>query len=344
MGTPGCTGFAMAHAHLPGFVNTKRAELVAICEIDKESADIFLARNKEKAVLAADAKVAIYKSYKELLSKEKLDIVSICLWPHLHAEVAIAACEAGVPAVHCEKPMALTWGDAKRMKAAADANGVKLTFNHQRRHLPCFQLARKMLFEGAIGEVERFDAECGDLFDWGTHWFNMMCYLNGDVPAKWVLGQIDVREDKRIFGALVEGQAAVHWRWVNDVAGSMITGYEMKLGCAIRVWGSEGMIEIPWSTDAVRIRVAGDADWRVIEAKAEKNDVAMACEDVVQTLEEPGRKSILSVDSAILSTELIFAAFHSSRWRGRVELPLQPEDSGLLDLIARREIGWDRRD
>ena len=53
--------------------------------------------------------------YHEMLARENLDIVSICTWPHLHAPMVIAAAEAGVRAIHCEKPMAPTWGEARRM-------------------------------------------------------------------------------------------------------------------------------------------------------------------------------------------------------------------------------------
>jgi UDP-N-acetylglucosamine 3-dehydrogenase len=119
----GATGFGMAHAHWPAFRSTERVELVAISDLLEERMDFF-----EKEHKIAPKR---YTDYKTLLAEEKPDIVSICVWPHLHAEMTIAAAEAGVKAIHCEKPMALTWGDCKRMKAAADAHGVKLTFNHQ---------------------------------------------------------------------------------------------------------------------------------------------------------------------------------------------------------------------
>ena len=53
-----------------------------------------------------------------MLRAEKLDVVSICLWPHLHAEAVIACAKAGVRAVHSEKPMAPTWGEALKLAAA----------------------------------------------------------------------------------------------------------------------------------------------------------------------------------------------------------------------------------
>jgi predicted dehydrogenase len=44
-----------------------------------------------------------------------------------------AAAQAGVKAIHCEKPMAPTWGECKKMVAVCNERHVQLTFNHQRR-------------------------------------------------------------------------------------------------------------------------------------------------------------------------------------------------------------------
>src|SRR5580704_4691779 len=127
----GATGFGMANPHYTGFMSTGRVDLVSIADIRDDHARLFLERH------GCTAK--IYHDYQQMLAIEKPDIVSICTWPHLHAEIAVAACEAGIPAIHCEKPMATTWGDAKRIKAAADASGTILSFNHQRRFLGPFQ-------------------------------------------------------------------------------------------------------------------------------------------------------------------------------------------------------------
>ena len=68
-----------------------------------------------------------------MLEAENLDMVSVCVWPGLHAPMVVDAAKTGLNAIHCEKPMATTWGDARRMAAACDDSGVQLTLNHQRR-------------------------------------------------------------------------------------------------------------------------------------------------------------------------------------------------------------------
>src|SRR5690606_18658129 len=86
----------------------------------------------------------IYTDYHQMLAEEQPDIVSICTWPHLHAEMVIAAAEAGVKAIHCEKPMAPTYGEAVRMVEVCEQRGVQLTFNHQRRFGPPFRKAKEL--------------------------------------------------------------------------------------------------------------------------------------------------------------------------------------------------------
>ncbi|HLK55344.1 MAG TPA: Gfo/Idh/MocA family oxidoreductase [Chthonomonadaceae bacterium] len=333
----GATGFGMAHPHYHGFVASGKTDLIAIANIRDDNARLFVEKY--------DSKATIYHDYHEMLAQEKPDIVSICTWPHLHAEMAVAACEAGVRAVHCEKPMATTWGDARRMKAAADANGTLLTFNHQRRFLEPFRKAKQLLTEGVIGELQRLEAECGDLSDWGTHWLDMLFFFNDETPAEWVIGQIDSREERRIFGAYTEEQGICHFKWINGVRGLLITGNDAKIGAAIRLVGTEGAIELTWESKPLRVRGKGDAEWRTIPTEESLHgDIAIdrACADLVRALDEPGYKPLLSVDNAIHHTEVIFATYESSRWRGRIDLPLQTDDSALIAMVEDGSLGPNR--
>ena len=333
-GSQGATGFGMAHLHYHGFKASGRTDLVAIADIDDGHARAFLADYGENA--------KIYADYHEMLREEKPDIVSITTWPHLHAEMTVAACEAGVRAVHCEKPMATTWADAKRMKAAADASGTVLTFNHQRRFLEPFQKTVEIIRGGELGDLLRIEAHCGDLYDWGTHWLDMMQFFNNETPVAWVIAQIDSRKENRVFGARMENQAICHYKWTNGVRGLLVAGFEAKWDCALRVNGTKGTLEVLWENPCLRVRTEGDADWRVIATKeGMHNDVAIdrACADLVRALDEPGHKPLLSVDSAIRHTETIFAAYYSSLYRGRVDLPLTHEGNALHEMLDDHLVG-----
>lgn len=336
-GSEGATGFGMAHNHYKSFKASGRTALAAIADIDDGHARAFLADYGEN--------VPIYHDYHDLLREEKPDIVSITVWPHLHAEMTIAACEAGVRAVHCEKPMAMTWAEAQKMRAAAHANGTTLTFNHQRRFLEPIQRAAQMARDGELGELLRIESQCNDLFDTGTHWLDMMQFFNQDTPIEWVLGQIDNRDEKRIFGALAEDQSVCHYKWANGVRGLMITGHEAKWDCAFRITGTTGVAELLYTRPTLRVRLQGDADWRPIETKEGLHDdvsIDRACADLVRALDEPGYQPMLSVDNAIRHTELIFAVYYSSLNRSRVDLPLKYEGNALLDMVAQGALGPNR--
>ncbi|HWO88317.1 MAG TPA: Gfo/Idh/MocA family oxidoreductase [Gemmatimonadales bacterium] len=334
----GATGFGMAHSHVHGYLATGRCELAAVADVVPENARDFVARYGGAA--------KVYTDYQEMLEVERPDIVSICTWPKLHAPMVLAAASADVRAIHCEKPMAPTWGESRAMHRAAVQKGIQLTFNHQRRFLEPFQLARRLLREGVIGELRRMEASCPNLFDWGTHWLDMFFFYNDETPARWVMGQIDCREPQSIFGVPVENQALCQVRFRNDVRALLFTGEDADIGCSNRLVGTEGIIEVHPQQPHVRVRGRGDATWRLYEtAEGLHEQVAIdrGIADLIACLEN-GREPELSSHKALRCTEVIFATYESSRRRGRIDLPLDAEDSALLSMLDAGEIGPSRPD
>ncbi len=330
--TEGATGFGMAHGHVKGYLATGKCELVAVADISEENA---------KAFVEKFGSGKVYLDYHKMLAAEKPDIVSICTWPHLHEPMTLAAAESGAKGIYCEKPMAPTWGESKRMHEACVRNGVTLAFNHQRRFLEPFQRAKAMLKDGVIGELKRIEGQCGDMFDWGTHWLDMFFFYNDETPAEWVIGQIDSREEKSVFGAPLENQGICHFKFLNEVRATLLTGYEAAIGCANRLIGTEGVIEIGWSAPWLRVWATGDAEWRTEPTEEGIHDgiaIDYAVADFVHAL-DTGKRPLLSSYNAIQSTEVIFATYESSRRRGRVDLPLQQEDSAFLTMLESGEVG-----
>jgi len=276
-----------------------------------------------------------------MLAEESLDIVSVCTWPHLHSALTIAAAQSGVKAIHCEKPMATTWGEAKEMARVCEENGVKLTFNHQRRFLGSFQAARAQVQAGAIGELTRIEGNCGDLYDWGTHWLDMFFFYNGEKAAKWVLAQVDSREERKIFGVPMENQGLCEFQFENGVRAFLATGKDSNEPAAHRLIGTEGMIEVQGNAPHVRLMNGAANGWQTIEQPDDLHGpdaVERAIADVVDAL-AAGRESMLSARNALRSTEVIFAAYESSRRRGRVDLPLMRDDNAFASMLERGEIG-----
>ena len=118
IGLVGCGGIANGK-HLPSYSKIPEAELVAFCDIVVERAE----KAKEKYG-TADAKV--YTDYKELLANEEIDAVLVLTHNSMHCEITVAALNAGKH-VLCEKPMAITYEEAKKMIEARDKSGKLLS-------------------------------------------------------------------------------------------------------------------------------------------------------------------------------------------------------------------------
>ncbi|MDA0836193.1 MAG: Gfo/Idh/MocA family oxidoreductase [Planctomycetota bacterium] len=335
----GPMGYGMANEHAVAYKKLRSCQIVACADIKEENAKAF----KKKFKVATT-----YLNYQEMLEKENLDIVSICTWPNLHSQMVIDSAVAGVKAIHCEKPMADTWGAARLMAQECDRRGVQLTFNHQRRFGAPFQNARKLIKEGAIGEIQSLQAACGNLFDYGTHSIDLCNMLAGDVPIKWVISQIDYRDEKIMFGAHIENQALTQWEYSSGAIGLVATGPGSKLiACHNLARGTEGEIQIGPHGEglpALRIRrYSGKkaGQWETIDCGDEgmhgPGYINRAINDMVESLQK-GIEPELSARKALNVTEIIFAAYESSRIRGRIDLPLTIQDNPLISMIQSGEL------
>ena len=77
----------------------------------------------------------VYGDYREMLAQEGLDIVSIATPAVCHSEMALAALEAGVKGIYCEKAMSASLAECDAMIAACEKSGAVLAINHQRTNI-----------------------------------------------------------------------------------------------------------------------------------------------------------------------------------------------------------------
>ena len=91
-------------------------------------------------------------NYRDLLKLDEVDVISLALPNDLHAEVAIAAAEAGKHVI-CEKPLATTLDDADAMIAACDEADVQLMYAEPLCFAPKYTRARELAQSGALGEI-----------------------------------------------------------------------------------------------------------------------------------------------------------------------------------------------
>ena len=123
--------------------NSAKAELAALCDIDKKK----LAHHCEKLGVEKG-----YTDYKKMLRELKPDMVIVALPNYLHAAVTIAALNAGAH-VLCEKPMALNARQAEKMRDVARAKRKKLMINFSFRYTPQARALKEIVDSGALGDI-----------------------------------------------------------------------------------------------------------------------------------------------------------------------------------------------
>ncbi len=95
---------------------------------------------------------SVETDWKAVIARHDIDAVDICTPNNVHAEIAIAAAEAG-KMILCEKPLAGTLAEAQQMTDAVDKAGVKNTVWYNYRRLPAVTLAKQIVDSGKLGRI-----------------------------------------------------------------------------------------------------------------------------------------------------------------------------------------------
>jgi predicted dehydrogenase len=138
---------------------------------------------KGRAACAARLKARnAYADYRQMLEKERPQIVSVAdRWLDTHRDMVVACAEAGA-SIFLEKPMCRTLAEADQMVAACERHHVKLAIAHQTRYSPRLQRVKEMIEAGQLGDILELrgrgkeDARGGgqDLMVLGTHIMDLM--------------------------------------------------------------------------------------------------------------------------------------------------------------------------
>jgi predicted dehydrogenase len=106
---------------------------------------------------------AIETDWKALIARNDIDAVDICAPNNMHAEIAIAAAEAG-KMILCEKPMARNLAEAQQMAETVEKAGIKNTVWYNYRRLPAVTLSKQIIDSGKFGKIFHYRANF--LQDW----------------------------------------------------------------------------------------------------------------------------------------------------------------------------------
>ncbi len=347
--------FGQGYDHARGYQRAKGCELIAAADTNPRYARRF-------CDVVGLSTGNVYEDHELMLQRAAPDIVSVCTPPGTHAAIVSDCVPADVTAVHCEKPLATTWGTCRSMARECREAGVDLTVNHQRRYARPFMRAKALLDDGEVGSLERIEFRAQNLFDYGVHMFDLCGYFTEQEPVQWVEADVEYETKNVWYGVHQETWARARWEYANGVEGLAVTGDPAAVGATMRLVGDDGNIEIEPDDRSV-VRVGSEGGWRSIGTGGDTVDkvdpdslrgIALrvgrhlpsdalrrwlpapyterAVVDVVESVRH-GRPSPLRVEHSLAATEVVFACWESERRNDRVSLPLDIDDNPLEAMV-----------
>ena len=129
----------------------------------------------------------LYGDYRELIDKEKPDIVAVGTHAEDRAEIMIYAAEHGAKAIYAEKALCATTGEAEAIVDAVERNGVVFNMGTGRRWDSGFIKMKEIVDSGDLGQLETM-VMCygGGWIDHGCHVLDLCLLFNNDSPIDWV--------------------------------------------------------------------------------------------------------------------------------------------------------------
>ncbi len=331
----------VSRGHIAALEELEGARLVAVADPNQDKA--------RAAISDCAAPPVIYADYHELLADDAVDVVVIGTPTHTHRDIAVEAAAAGKH-IYCEKAMAHTMRACREMIEARDAHGVKLMIGQSTRFRSQFEMARRVIERGGIGEVFAIDARFtgagnppefgatdswryqsasagnGHIINFGCHYIDTARWLCGRDPVA-VTAWIDnffsrgmIQEDQFSVTARCEGAAVI-----------TISLYSPPVDIYTRddgffLFGTAGFIAAPMRGETITVTRGKDEPEQVAP------DEDLAGEGFWTRIHRRFRASILddtaepvTGEDAMRNVEWGLAAYLSSDGGCRVDLPLGSE-------------------
>ena len=135
----------LPYSHAAGYKAVKSVDLVAVSDVMPDKVEEIKKRYEVPNG---------YTDYKEMIVKEKPDILSIATRPATHAEMTVFAAEHGVKGIYCEKPLCCSMKEADIMVETCEKYNVKFNYGTQRRYSNIYHTIRDLIQTDRIGSVQ----------------------------------------------------------------------------------------------------------------------------------------------------------------------------------------------
>ncbi|MCU6707849.1 Gfo/Idh/MocA family oxidoreductase [Paenibacillus sp. J5C_2022] len=324
------------------------------CEI-KAVSDIDLEKAEEAAALAG-AQADIYADYRDMLSREDIDVIALCTPPFFHKEPAIEAFRMGKH-VLCEKPLAPSLQDCDEMLEAAREHRCKLATVFQLRFLPDIQKMKHIMSSGMMGPVVfaqmsgnywrgsnyydvpwrgKFETESGGVtMNHSIHTLDLFLWLM-DTPLASVQAEMDTLN----HDIEVEDLSLAMFRFQSGAAAQVSCSLNtVKEGHAMSFSSDRHYVSYPYFVHAVRQTEQGGAKMDAEEVRRLESVAAKAkpqldmpkpshCDcyyDLFQSIVYDEEPSVSGLEGR-RTIEAITAIYKSATLGRKVELPIVAGD------------------
>jgi len=297
----GVIGLGIGKLHLQGYSQSPNAEIVAVCDLIEE---------KTKKAAAQYGIENTCTDYRELLAMPGIDAVSVCVPNHLHAEMTIAAFEAGKHVI-CEKPLAMSPKEGEAMVAASKKAGKLFMTAFNNRFRGDTQTLKRFIQDGELGEIyfaktgwirrkgipgfgswftTKSKSGGGPLIDIGVHVLDLTLWLMGNPKAISVTGSTYA-----MFGPKGEGQGT----WGTAEAGGGFDVEDLATAFIRLQGGATLLLEASWAShikgDAIYTNLMGTKGGAELDPLRIYKDMEGAPVDITPACPDQGGGHLMEV-------------------------------------------------
>jgi UDP-N-acetyl-2-amino-2-deoxyglucuronate dehydrogenase len=325
-------------SHAKAITSNPRAELAAVCDIEVEKAQ----------KLADTYQIAsVYKDFEEMLKRDDIDVINVCLPSGMHADYTIAAAQAGKH-ILCEKPLDINKERMDRMVAEARSRQVKLGVIYQRRTFPAAIETRKAIQEGKLGTMVLGDAYLkyyrspeyyksagwrgtwaldggGALMNQGVHGIDLIQWMMGDIHSVYAHSAALVRdievEDTAVAVVKYKNGAFGVIQGTTSVYPGQDTRFEVHGDNGSIIFGDSGFKQWKFQgSDETAPQVEGTASASSDPRNISANGHYILVDDMIQAIIDD-RDPMVTGEEAKKAVNVILAIYQSAREGKEIVIP-----------------------
>jgi predicted dehydrogenase len=322
------------YGHFPAYQAIAETEVIAVANRGQQRLDRFVKRF---------GVTNTYLDYREMILKERPDIVSVTTPSFARAEPIIFCAENGVRGIFAEKGLCASLDEADRIAAAIKKNGVAFNWGTQRRHNIGYRKLRDEIARGTIGEpISAVMAFYSDLIKHHPHTTDLVQMMFGDPKPEWVEGRLVEAGDPlapdrplptfddaahrfvpppgKEIGDPFVGYFRVHYQGGKE-------GYFLPTPgrFELEVYGTEGRASAWENAEGFRIRKSDGKAGRTEEITFHptgESPTICSIRNLIREI-ETGERTDGNIDRTMQAVEVQFAVAHSHLQNGaRVSVPV----------------------